>query len=115
MTDVLRQKLRRLFRDEDGVALVVTLALFMFLYVSCAGVFAVGRAVKGRVLLQNAADVPNRAGDVELPAYGTAVFEDGKRILWGNRRGPPGRAALHIPLYRTRTRVSPAARYMRSG
>lgn len=56
MTDVLRQKLLRLLRDEDGVALVVTLALFMFLYVSCAGVFAVGRAVKGRVLLQNAAD-----------------------------------------------------------
>lgn len=56
MTDVLRQKILRLIRDEDGVALVVTLALFMFLYVSCAGVFAVGRTVKNRVLLQNAAD-----------------------------------------------------------
>ncbi len=56
MTDVLRQKILRLVRDEDGVALVVTLALFMLLYVSCAGVFAVGRTVKNRVLLQNAAD-----------------------------------------------------------
>lgn len=56
MMDVLRQKLLRLVRDEDGVALVVTLALFMFLYVSCAGVFAVGRTVKNRVRLQNAAD-----------------------------------------------------------
>ena len=44
-----------------------------------AGMLAVRR---GRfTFLQNAADVPNRAGDVELPAYGTAVFEDGKRIL----------------------------------
>lgn len=56
MMDVLRQKIIRLVRDEDGVALVVTLALFMLLYVSCAGVFAVGRTVKNRVLLQNAAD-----------------------------------------------------------
>ena len=44
-----------------------------------AGMLAVRR---GRfTFLQNAADVPSRAGDVELPAYGTAVFEDGKRIL----------------------------------
>ena len=56
MIDVLRQKTKELFRGDEGVALVVTLALFMFLYVSCAGVFAVGRAVKERVLLQNAAD-----------------------------------------------------------
>lgn len=66
MIDVLRQKAKTLMRGDEGVALVVTLALFMFLYVSCAGVFAVGRAVKERVLLQNAADAA---------AYSAAVVQ----------------------------------------
>lgn len=53
-------------RGEEGVALVVTLALFMFLYVSAAGVFAIGRAVKDKVALQNA---------VDAAAYSAAIVE----------------------------------------
>lgn len=64
--EVLRRKLHQLARGDDGVALVVTLALFMFLYVSCAGVFAVGQAVKERVILQNA---------VDAAAYSAAMIE----------------------------------------
>lgn len=66
MTEILRQKIIKLVRGDDGVALVVTLALFMFMFVSCAGVFAVGRAVKERIILQNA---------VDAAAYSAAVVQ----------------------------------------
>lgn len=64
--DILRRKLANLVRGEEGVALVVTLALFMFLYVSSAGVFAIGRFVKDKIALQNA---------VDAAAYSAAVVE----------------------------------------
>ena len=66
MTRVLRKKMAELARGEDGVVLVVTLALFMLMYVSCAGVFAVGQAVKEKVVLQNA---------VDAAAYSAAVVQ----------------------------------------
>lgn len=66
MMAVLRRKLNELVHGEEGVALVVTLALFMFMFVSCAGVFAVGRAVKERIILQNA---------VDAAAYSAAVVQ----------------------------------------
>ena len=47
MTRVLLQKLIRLGKGEDGAALIVTLALFMFMYVSCAGIFAIGHEFGG--------------------------------------------------------------------
>ena len=53
-------------RGEEGVALVVTLAVFMFMYIFCAGVFAVGKMVKDRICLQNAADAA---------AYSAAVVQ----------------------------------------
>lgn len=53
-------------RDEGGAALVTTLALFMFLYLVCMGVFAVGTAVRERIHLQNAADAA---------AYSAAVVQ----------------------------------------
>lgn len=56
MKNVFLKKLSNLVRGEDGVALVVTLALFMIMYVSCAGVFAIGQFVKEKTILQNAAD-----------------------------------------------------------
>ena len=56
MTGILRKRLDRLMRGDDGAALVVTLALFMMMYISCAGVFAIGQTVKEKMILQNAAD-----------------------------------------------------------
>ena len=56
MKDVLFRKLVRLGRGEDGAALMVTLALFMFMYAAISGVFAIGRQVKNRIHLQNACD-----------------------------------------------------------
>ena len=66
MTRVILKKLVRLGRDEDGAALIVTLALFMFMYLSCAGVFAIGQQVKNRIHLQNACDAA---------AYSAAVVQ----------------------------------------
>jgi len=66
MMRILRDKLVRLGKDEDGAALIVTLALFMFMYLSCAGVFAVGQQVKNRIHLQNACDAA---------AYSAAVVQ----------------------------------------
>ena len=56
MLKILHDRLVRLGRDEDGVALVVTLGVFMFLYVACASVYAVGMAVKEKMHLQGACD-----------------------------------------------------------
>lgn len=56
MLKILRDRLIRLGCDEDGVALVVTLGVFMFLYVVCASVYAVGWTVKEKLHLQGACD-----------------------------------------------------------
>lgn len=56
MTKTLLDRFVRLGRDEDGVALVFTLGAFMFIYVACASVYAVGMAVKEKLHLQGACD-----------------------------------------------------------
>lgn len=66
MKNILKKRILDLGRGEDGVALVVTLAVFMFMYIFCAGVFAVGQMVKDRICLQNAADAA---------AYSAAVVQ----------------------------------------
>ena len=54
----------RLGRDEDGVAMVVTLAVFMLMYVMCMGVYTVGTAVREKIQLQNAADAASYSAAV---------------------------------------------------
>lgn len=66
MLRILRDKFVRLGKDEDGAVLIVTLALFMFMYLSCAGVFSMGRLAKVRIHLQNACDAA---------AYSAAVVQ----------------------------------------
>ena len=66
MLHILRDKFVRLGRDEEGVAMVVTLAIFMFMYLICMGVYAIGTAVKTRIHLQNACDAA---------AYSAAVVQ----------------------------------------
>lgn len=61
-----RDKFIRLAKDEDGVALVVTLAVFFFIYLVCMGVYAVGTNVRERIHLQNACDAA---------AYSAAVVQ----------------------------------------
>ena len=66
MLGVLRAKLIGLGRDEDGAALVVTLAIFFLMYLGCMGVYAISMSVKERIQLQNAADAA---------AYSAAVVQ----------------------------------------
>ena len=66
MLRILRDKFVRLGRDDDGMAMVVTLAVFMFMWLVCMGVYAIGTAVKTRIHLQNACDAA---------AYSAAVVQ----------------------------------------
>lgn len=66
MIGILIRKLTGLGRDENGAALMVTLALFLLMYLSGAGVFAIGKVVKDRIHLQNACDAA---------AYSAAVVQ----------------------------------------
>ena len=66
MRRVFRDKLFELVRGEEGVAFVVTLAVFFFMYLLIAGVYAVGTSVRERIHLQNACDAA---------AYSAAVVQ----------------------------------------
>ena len=46
----------RLAREESGVALMLTLGAFLFLFVVCCGVYATGETIRQKVELQNAVD-----------------------------------------------------------
>ena len=46
----------RLARDESGVALMLTLAVFLLLFVVCAGVFTIGETIREKMELQNICD-----------------------------------------------------------
>ena len=66
MRRILRDKLVELVRGEEGVALVVTLAVFFFMYLIIAGIYTVGTQVRERIHLQNACDAA---------AYSAAVVQ----------------------------------------
>lgn len=66
MKKILLSKLRNLFCGDDGAALVITLGVFFFMYIFCAGVYAIGFAVKEKIHLQNACDAA---------AYSAAVVQ----------------------------------------
>ena len=63
---VARSELRRLGREESGVAVMFVLCLFLFLYVLCASVWSYGENIRRRVELQNACDAA---------AYSAAVVQ----------------------------------------
>ena len=53
---ILRREACRLGREENGVVLMMTVAVFLLLYALCAGVYAVGENVRQKIELQNACD-----------------------------------------------------------
>ena len=61
---ILKSEARRLVRDEGGVALMLTLGVFLFLFLACCGVYAVGETISRRVDLQNACDAGAHAAAV---------------------------------------------------
>ena len=63
---ILKGECRRLGRETEGVALVFTLGVFLFLYVLCCGVYSVGEQLRQKMELQNACDAA---------AYSAAVVQ----------------------------------------
>lgn len=63
---MLADEFLRLRREESGVALMLTLSVFLLLYVVCAGVYSIGETVRQKIELQNACD---------SAAYSAAVAE----------------------------------------
>ncbi|MBR0458895.1 MAG: hypothetical protein IJJ26_06635 [Victivallales bacterium] len=72
------RKFASLGRDDSGAVLVITLAMFFFLFMLVSGVYAIGESVRSRIELQNACDAA---------AYSAAVVQaDGlSRIATVNR------------------------------
>jgi hypothetical protein len=54
----------RLGKEESGAAFLVTLALFMFMFLLCSGVYTIGDMVRQRIELQNAADAASYSAAV---------------------------------------------------
>lgn len=50
------KEVRRVRRDESGIALMMTLSVFLLLYVVCAGVYSIGETVRQKIEIQNACD-----------------------------------------------------------
>ncbi len=59
-----RQSLVRLGREESGAAFLVTLGVFLFMFLLCSGVYAIGDMVRQRIELQNAADAASYSAAV---------------------------------------------------
>ena len=60
------KKITSILKDESGAALVVTVSVFLFLYLAILGVYAIGMNVRNRIHLQNACDAA---------AYSAAVVQ----------------------------------------
>ena len=54
----------RLYKDESGAVLAVTMVVFLTLFVICGMVFSVGENVRQRIEIQNAADAAAYSGAV---------------------------------------------------
>ena len=62
----LWNRIKDLRRDARGFVLMSTLAIFLFLFVLCASIYAVGETIHQRIKLQNACDAA---------AYSAAVVQ----------------------------------------
>ena len=60
------RRIRSLKSDDDGFVVMLTLALFLMLFVLCASVYAVGETIHQKIRLQNACDAA---------AYSAAVVQ----------------------------------------
>ena len=60
------KKIGSILKDESGAALVVTVSVFLFIYLAILGVYAIGMNVRNRIHIQNACDAA---------AYSAAVVQ----------------------------------------
>ena len=62
----LWKRFASLRRDDEGFVVMATLSIFLFLFVLCASIYAIGETVRTRIKLQNACDAA---------AYSAAVVQ----------------------------------------
>ena len=74
--------LRRLARDEGGVALVVTLGIFLFMWLVCCGVYTVGETVRRKIQIQNAADAAAYSAAVVQADFLSRVATVNRAMAW---------------------------------
>lgn len=82
MTRILIRKLVALGRDEDGAALVTTLAMFFFMFTMIAALSAFGTAVRERIRLQNACDAAAYSAAVEQADTFSRVATMNRQMSW---------------------------------
>ena len=82
MTRILLGKLVALGRDEDGAALVTTLAMFFFMFTTIAALTAFGTAVRERIRLQNACDAAAYSAAVEQADTFSRVAAMNRQMSW---------------------------------
>lgn len=61
---ICMERFKSLPRDESGAAVMITLAVVLFLYLLCSSVYAVGMTVNEKIQLQNACDAAAYSGAV---------------------------------------------------
>ncbi|MDD2597629.1 MAG: Tad domain-containing protein [Kiritimatiellae bacterium] len=64
MLNAINKSALRLWRDESGVVLAVTVIVFLSLFMMACAVYAVGETVRQRIELQNAADAGAYSGAI---------------------------------------------------
>ena len=62
MLTVLNNKLKALFRNEEGFAIAVTILVWPLMLLAVSGIFVTGESIRRKMVLQNAADAAVHAG-----------------------------------------------------
>ena len=73
---------RRLWRDESGVVLALTVVVFLTLFVIACSVYAVGENIRQRIELQNAADAASYSAAVVQADALSRVAAINKAMAW---------------------------------
>jgi len=77
-----RNNLVRLGREESGAAFVVTLGVFLFMWLVCCGVYAVGESVRRKIEIQNAADAAAYSAAVVQADFLSRVATVNRAMAW---------------------------------
>ena len=82
MLGALNNFCRRLWRDESGVVLALTVVVFLTLFVIACTVYAVGEHIRQRIELQNAADAAAYSGAVVQADALSRIAAINKAMAW---------------------------------
>ena len=78
----LYANMRRLGREESGAAFVVTLGVFLLMWVVCSGVYAVGETVRRKIQIQNASDAAAYSAAVVQADFLSRIATINRAMSW---------------------------------